>query len=196
MISQENQSIQTRREQNVSERRRERNRNRLILFGAILIFIAGTVFSFRKTQTDNLKVAAEGLPMGDFKLTDVNGQTVSPQDYRKGPLLINFWATWCPHCRDEMPLLQAYYEAYRSSGLTILAVNCGDTQSETANFVNQYNLSFPVGLDRDRQITYRLGIRSLPTSILVGIDGVVKVIHVGSWTKDSIQAEITPLIDP
>jgi thiol-disulfide isomerase/thioredoxin len=196
MDLQESQLTQTRREQNASERRRERNRNRIIWFGVFLLFVAGTFLSFRKTKGDDLKIAAAGLPLSDFSLPDINGQIIRPADYRTGVLLINFWATWCPHCREEMPLLQAYYETYRSSGLTILAINSGDSQVETADFVEKYRLSFPVGLDSGSRITYRLGIHNLPTSILVGIDGVVKVIHVGSWTEASIQSEITPLIDP
>ena len=132
--------------------------------------------------------------MEDFKLTDIHGKTVRLSDFAGKAVLINAWATWCPPCKAEMPDLNAYYQAHQDEGFVILAVNAGDSASQAAAFASQKGLAFPVLLDPNTRFLTSLGVRSFPTSILVGSDGVVKTIHVGMFTPQSLDAEITPYL--
>jgi peroxiredoxin len=187
-------SYSARKSKIVLQRKQAKIRNGLILVGGILIFAAIIMVSFSKSKTNNVAPASVGSSINDFVLTDVNGKTVRLGDFHGKLILINAWATWCPPCKAEMPLLNQYYKVHVKDGFALLAVNAGDTQSETASFVDQHGLAFPVLLDPETQLLGQLGVNSFPTSILVGKDGKVKSIHVGMFTSESIEAEVTPLL--
>ena len=109
-------------------------------------------------------------------------------------MLVNAWATWCPPCKAEMPDLNAYYQAHQKDGFMILAVNAGDSASVTADFAAQKGLVFPVLLDPNLHLLDSLGIHSYPTSIVVGSDGIIKTIHVGMFTAEALESEVTPYL--
>ena len=132
--------------------------------------------------------------MGDFSLTDINSKTVHLSDYAGKAVLNNAWATWYPPCKAEMPDLNAYYQAHQADGFVLLAVNAGDPASDAAAFASQKGLAFPVLLDPNTSLFTSLGVHSFPTSILVGLDGVVKTIHVGMFTSVALEAEVTPYL--
>lgn len=135
-----------------------------------------------------------GRPLADFSLSDINGHTVSLSDYAGQWVLINAWATWCPPCKAEMPDLNAYYQAHQGQGFVILAINAGDPADAAADFAQQKGLTFPVLLDPEMSLLTSLGVQSFPTSILVGADGVVKTIHLGMFSTQTLEEEITPYL--
>jgi thiol-disulfide isomerase/thioredoxin len=184
----------SRREKAANQRRQEQIRNILLAAGSVLIIASILFASLSKSVTHNVIPARIGSALGDFSLSDVKGNTVHLSDYKGKTVLINAWATWCPPCKAEMPLLNRYYQSHAQDGFILLAVNAGDSQNEAASFANQKGLAFPVLLDPGTQLLGRLGINSFPTSILIGRDGVVKTIHVGMFTPESIEAELTPLL--
>jgi cytochrome c biogenesis protein CcmG, thiol:disulfide interchange protein DsbE len=188
---------ESKREQNAAkrQRQRERTRNTFVTAGLILIFIAVILFSLGNHPNQSVSPFQIGAPLGEFSLNDINGKTIHLSDYKGQLVLINAWATWCPPCRAEMPLLDAYYQAHREQGLVILAVNSGDSQEQTAAFARASSLSFPVLVDPGSVTVHGIGINNLPTSILVGKDGAVKAVHIGMFTEDSLEAEITPLLN-
>ncbi len=136
-----------------------------------------------------------GQAMPDFTLTSLAGNPVRASDYAGRPVLVNAWATWCPPCRAEMPALHAFYQAHRAEGFELLAVNAGEGRSDVASFIAQQGFTFPVLLDPGTRVLGGLGIQSYPTSILIGRDGVVKRIHIGLFTPESLEAEIAPLLN-
>jgi len=167
----------------------------LIIAGAALVVIALVVLSTNGASASiNVSRVKIGSPLGNFTLTDINGKTVRLSDYAGKPVLLNAWATWCPPCKAEMPLLNQYYQAHKNTGFVILAVNAGDPQANAADFANQNGLSFLILLDPSTRLLDALGISDFPTSILIGKDGIVKTIHVGMFTQQTLDAEITPLI--
>lgn len=135
-----------------------------------------------------------GSPLSDFSLADLSGQKVQVSDYAGKVVLLNAWATWCPPCRAEMPALNDYYRQHASDGFIILAINAGETAVEAGAFVEEKGLAFPVLLDPQTRLLNGLNIRSFPTSVLVGRDGVVKDIHIGLLTPELIEAKIGPLL--
>jgi peroxiredoxin len=183
------------RQARAAERRRKQQRNIILLVtGGLLILIAAGFLLLKDAPVKELGPAQVGQPLGDFSLTDIAGRTVQLSDYAGKFVLINAWATWCPPCKAEMPDLNAFYETYQDNDFIILAVNGGDPASEAAAFADQVGLTFPVLLDPNTQVLDSLGVHSYPTSILVGPDGVVKTIHIGMFTPEMLEEEITPFI--
>jgi len=136
-----------------------------------------------------------GAPLGNFNLIDINGSRVQLSDYAGRPVLINAWATWCPPCKQEMPELDAYYQKYRSLGFVVLAVDAGETQAQVSAYIQQMGLTFPVLLDPDEHLMDTLHINDFPTSVLVGRDGLVKMIYVGALDQATIDARVTPYVN-
>jgi peroxiredoxin len=195
MNSSNKQSNQSRRERVSAFRRQERNRSNWLFIVAIIILASIVYLTLSSRSTaQNVSPVRIGASLGDFTLNDLSGKAVHLSDYKGKPVLINAWATWCPPCRAEMPLLSQYYLAHRQQDFVLLAVNAGDPKSDAAAFASQNDLPFTVLLDPGVQLLEDLGVHSYPTSILVGRDGKVKTIHFGMFTQDTIDTEITPLL--
>lgn len=155
---------------------------------ALLVFLIG------QDGGNQVRPVRVGQELSEFKLTDVNGETVHLSDYAGRVVLVNAWATWCPPCRAEMPALNAYYQEHAQDGFVILAVSAGDTPADAAAFAQAYHLAFPVLLDPQTELLNGLNVRSFPTSILVDREGIVRDIHIGLFTPDQLEATIGPLL--
>jgi peroxiredoxin len=112
-------------------------------------------------------------PAPDFTLSALDGAPVRLADYRGQPVLINFWASWCLPCREEMPLLN---EAYSGGRLVVIGVNALnlDEERDARDFVAEMDVSFPIAFDADGAVQRAYSVRGLPTSFVVGPDGVVQ----------------------
>ncbi len=174
------------RAQRRADRRRARLQVWLLVCGGALVF-AGLLFWSLSPKGNSLGPARVGEPAGDFVLADLNGRPVHLSDYQGQVVLINGWATWCPPCRAEMPTLQAFYEAHREQGFSLLAVNAGEGQPAVTGFVSQMGFTFPVLLDPGERVLSGLGTAGLPTSFVIGRDGMVKYIHAGGITGDVLE---------
>jgi peroxiredoxin len=131
----------------------------------------------------------------DFALETLDGQTVSLADLRGQVALINFWATWCPPCREEMPAIQNVYDRYRDHGFTVLAVNLLETNAEVVAFAEELDLTFPILMDRQGQVFERYRVRGLPTTFFVDRAGVVRSVKVGGpMSEDFIEGQVTDLL--
>ena len=118
----------------------------------------------------------------DFKLQSLDGETVSLNDLRGRPVMLNFWASWCGPCRAEMPLIQEIFESqeWSDTGLVILAVNIGESKATAAEFMAENNLSFPVLLDTSQDVAREYNIRNIPATLFIDRDGMIKDIKVGA----------------
>lgn len=127
---------------------------------------------------------ADALP--GLELVDLDGRPISLAQWHGQRLLINFWATWCPPCRAEMPALEALYQANKDDGFVVVAVNSGEGAEAVRQFVEEYGLTFPVLLDPQGAAQDRLGIRYLPTSIFVDSRGVMRSRWQGALSPDQM----------
>ncbi len=132
-----------------------------------------------QTATETEKPGlATGDVAPDFELTTLAGDTVKLSDYRGKTVMLNFWASWCPPCRSEMPHMENYYNANKDSGeMEILAVNMTKTEKNkkksAKEFVDEYKLTFPILLDVDSDVMKMYQIKVYPTSYIINAEGVI-----------------------
>jgi thiol-disulfide isomerase/thioredoxin len=124
----------------------------------------------------------------DFSLTSLSGDTVTLSDLRGKTVVLNFWASWCAPCRQEMPLLQATYEAYGGDGLVVLAVNMGEEGRRVRGFAEDMAVTFPVFADEKTSVGTLYRVRGAPTTYFVDRDGVVRQRFVGQLTAGMLGA--------
>jgi len=133
----------------------------------------------------------------DFTLSDLEGHPVALSDFQGHPIVLNFWATGCPPCREEMPALQAIYERYRDDGLVVLAVNVlifERGKGAVLAFVREYELTFPVLLDGEGDVMNLYGVRALPTTFFIDREGLIRERVVGGpMPEDFLEERLEPL---
>lgn len=164
------------------------NRPRIKLVAVLALLVAGLVIAGCAESTPN-----QGLQIGpqigklapDFTLPSLDGQTVSLNDLRGQPVFINFWASWCPACREEMPLIQTVHErqAGQSQSAIILGINVGESPSTVEGFMQENELSFPVLLDITQTVAQNYNIRAIPTTFFIDSEGIIREIKIGAFTS-------------
>ncbi len=131
----------------------------------------------------------------DFTLVQLKGDPLTLSSFRGKPVLINFWATWCPPCRRELPALQAAYTAYQGK-IGFIAVNVKEDAATVAALVDELGLTFPIALDPDGQVSdVAYEVRGIPTTIFVDAFGVVAARHVGPLDETTIENYLAPLLE-
>jgi peroxiredoxin len=139
-------------------------------------------------NSDELLEVGDAAP--DFELPTVDGETMSLGDYAGRPVILNFWATWCAPCRLEMPELQraqAEFDAVGEAGPVVLTINQDESAEQVTAFFDEVGLTLPALLDDNGEVGLAYGAYFLPTSVIVGPDGVVSAIHRGMISRDELE---------
>lgn len=131
-----------------------------------------------------------------LELADADGKLHRLADYRGKVVLVNFWATWCEPCREEMPSMERLRVAMQGKPFVVLAVNVGEGARTARRFADKMALGFPMLLDRDTKTTSAWGARVLPASFVVAPDGRIRYSYFGAidWTRDDVRAAIEGLM--
>ena len=131
-----------------------------------------------------------------LELKDLAGRTHRLEDYRGQVVLLNFWATWCVPCRDEMPSLEQLKQKLTGRPFVVLAVNVNEPDSRIRNFLSQLPLDFPVLLDTDGRTTKAWKIRVLPASFVIAHDGRIRYVVTGEldWANQHVVSVISELL--
>lgn len=128
-------------------------------------------------------------------LVDLQGNRFSLSDFRGKVVLVNLWATWCPPCKAEMPLLQDFYLKHKGEGFSVIAIEDGDPTQDVISFVKEYSLTFPVWLDPTYQATdYAFKTKNLPSSYVIDRYGKVRLAWVGAINPANLEQFVTPVI--
>jgi len=132
----------------------------------------------------------------DFTLRGSDGRNVRLDELRGQVVLVNFWATWCGPCREEMPRLDTLYQKYRKSGFVLLGVNVDDDPRTALATAAKLGVSFPVLLDTDKKVSKLYDLNTMPSTIVIDRDGKVRLVHQGyrAGTEADYEQQIRGLL--
>jgi peroxiredoxin len=144
--------------------------------------------------TSGLEALPEpGRPAPDFALPDLDGNTVRLSDFSGRPVVLNFWATWCAPCRLEMPELAQAAADYADRDLVVLAINQDETAEQVGDFLSEVGLSLTALLDAGGEVGAAYGAFFLPTTFIVGPDGIVGAVHRGILSRAELDDYLAAL---
>lgn len=164
----------------------------LVLVGAFVLLLAG-----RGSKMDEnilpLVAPEVGALAPDFEFKDMNtGETVTLASLRGKPVWVNFWATWCPPCRAEMPDMEKIYGEYKDKGLVILGVDVKEDARTVKDFTSSLELTWDFMIDADSAIADRYLVGNLPSHFYVDRNGVIQVVHIGGFSTITGTRHIDP----
>jgi len=145
-----------------------------VLFCSLMVSV---FFMFSAAYAENKSV---GLPKQmklfkapEFSLKNEDGKVFKLSDYKGKLVIINFWATWCPPCRYEMPAMERAWKKLKGKGVVLLAINVGEDENTIFEFTAKYPMTFPILLDRKGEVVKKYKVTGLPTTYIISTDGVV-----------------------
>jgi peroxiredoxin len=121
----------------------------------------------------------EGQQAPDFALKSSTGENLRLSEYRGDVVMINFWATWCGPCRQEMPLLDELYNRYQRVGFNLLGVNIDDDSRRAMQMAEELGIDFPVLFDASKEVSRLYEVEAMPVTVLVDREGTVRYVHHG-----------------
>jgi peroxiredoxin len=122
---------------------------------------------------------AAGVPAPGFQLQMMNGKSLALSDLKGQVVLINFWASWCGPCRQEMPILDQLYRSYKEAGFTLVGVNVEPSVGDAKKFLQGTPVSFPILLDPQSKVSNLYEVSGMPSTVIVDRNGVVRYVHRG-----------------
>ena len=162
----------------------------------VVILVAGaawTAASRVTTAQATRERARRATP--EISLPTLDGRMFRLSEQLGKPVIVNFWATWCPPCRAELPAFEEVYKNHRSDGLVIVGVDIAEPQDVVTKFVADMGLTFPIALDSDGEALALYRVQGLPTTLFVGRDGTILDVTVGGpLTKAAIESKVTDLM--
>jgi len=152
-----------------------------ILLGIFFSILLGTTLFVRYNSAEsrnyglNLGVQEYAVPLEakDFTLTDINNKRVSLKNYRGKIVMLNFWATWCLPCRQEMPSMEKLYRQFKDKGFVVISVASGEDSKSVNAFIKKYNITFPALLDSNLEVTDHYKVWALPTTYFINPKGEI-----------------------
>lgn len=169
----------------------------LLLVGALLLGSAWILYSREETTIPTTEGLTEAPTAGylapDFSLETLNGDTFTLGALRGQPVVLNFWATWCPPCRVEIPHFEQASRTYNGQ-VAIVGIDDGEPAARVGPFVQEMGMSYAVPLDEDSVVSRRYQVNSLPTTFFIGADGVIQNVHIGLINQAVLEEKIEALI--
>ncbi|MCF7927579.1 MAG: TlpA family protein disulfide reductase [Spirochaetales bacterium] len=167
---------------------------RILLVVALVVALTAVAGAQRVTIPEDLagKMKSAGLQIIEdeveapaFTVSNLDGGQISLSSFRGKVLFLNFWATWCPPCRKEMPSMERLYQTLKGEEFEILAVDLREKPEDVKSFVSDGGYTYPIGIDSKGSVGGMYGVRSIPTSYLIGPNGYVIAGTVGGREWDS-----------
>jgi len=150
-----------------------------------------------QTQAQVGSVPKEGFTAPDFTLSLLDGGEITLSELRGQVVLVNFWTSWCPPCRKEMPAIESVYRNYKDIGLVVIGLNltAQDSRPDVSAFVQEMGVTFPIALDINNAVGISYRVTALPTSFFIDRKGVIRSVIVGGPMSEAlIQSKVEELL--
>ena len=131
----------------------------------------------------------------DISLENLEGKEESLKNYLGEVVMVNFWATWCPPCKAELPVLQKYYEDHVDEGFTIIGIDGGEPQEQVAAFIATTDVTYPIWLDLEGEGSRAFNANSYPSSFVIDRDGTIVLAWTGQISLEMLEKHVTPVIE-
>ncbi len=185
--------------------KKQARQNNLMLLAAVVLILGGIgtlVWLSWKTAAPQPATNSYGAPalaqqggtVTDFSIGSLAGGNLALSDFAGEVVIMNFWATWCPPCRAEMPGLNRFYETHRGKGLVLLAINVEEGVELVRPFIQNNNFTFPVLLDEQGRVAQQYSTRSYPTTFIIDREGVIQHVQTGIISEDELARVVLPLL--
>lgn len=158
----------------------------VLLFGLLTVAIVQAMEKDEKP--DNLPGLKIGVKAPDFELEDLSGKKVKLSDYQGKKVILNFWATWCPPCKEEMPAMEKFYQN-AGDDVVILAVNI-DPQFDVKGFADKMGITFPILLDKDDKVNSAYSVMTIPTTYFINEEGLIANKYMTSMSEELMKKYI------
>ena len=162
----------------------------MLAVGGVIAVLALLGWGFARTTAGQVDQG----PAPDFELATFDGGTIRLSDLRGQVVVINFWASWCIPCREEAPILEATWRAYRERGVVFIGVNYVDTDREALAYIEELDLTYPNGPDLRTRIAQAYRIQGVPETFFVDRQGFLRGVHIGPITEEQLEARIEALL--
>lgn len=183
----------------VREKKKNKMRNRyiyrasiLLVLGAALVYALITNLSGEKDTSHDI-----GDEAPNFELIQINDKNeeekVNLSELKGKGVMLNFWGTWCAPCREEMPYMESLYPTYKEKGVEIVAVNLDQSELKVQQFIDEFDLTFPVPHDVRDEVRELYGIGPLPSTVFINPDGVIEDIVIGALTLDRLEGHLNDI---
>lgn len=157
----------------------------------VVLLVVVIIASFAMGRTPKKMEVAGDDPFAalGFSLEDLNGKVHSLEEYKDKVIFLNFWASWCPPCRAEMPSMQKLYESWDKKQFVMLAVNVRESENKVREFAEKNGYSFPILLDRDGAVADKYKVQGIPATYIIrdGGESIVGVVGAREWTIEELQ---------
>jgi len=167
----------------------------LLAYCLCLLLLNVMPLSAEVSGVQTLPEIAKPFPAADFSLQGEDGKIYRLSEYRGKVVVLNFWATWCPPCREEMPSLERLWQKVKAKDIVVLAVNVGEDTDTIFEFSGNYPMSFPIPMDQKGEVIKQYPVMGLPTTYVISPEGMVTHRAVGSraWDNDELISTLEQL---
>jgi peroxiredoxin len=166
------------------------------VFSVVIVAVALTIYFLERPSRPIARRAspAEHAVAPDFSLPDLSGQQLTLSAYRGKVVLLDFWATWCDPCRDEIPRFVELQNNYREQGLRIIGVSMDDGPEPVREFYRRFQMNYPVVMGNAKMGELYGGVLGLPVAFVIGRDGRIYAKHIGATEVSAFEKEIRGLL--
>ena len=166
---------------------------RILIYGIVALCLLGLYIAGRRTAAEP-KPAAAGNAAPDFTVADINGHKLTLSDYRGKVVLLDFWATWCTPCREEIPHFVEMQEKYGPQGFQVVGISMDDDAKPVREFYQEYKLNYPVAVGDDKLADKFGGVFGLPINFVIDREGRIRSRHPGATDVSVFDREVSDLL--
>lgn len=164
----------------------------------IVVLLGGAAWA-KDPAFEDMEVTHVSTPTvaADFTLPAPDGTKIRLAQLRGRVVFVNFWATWCPPCRVEMPSMERLHQQFKGRGLAMLAIDIGESPKQVARFMKEFRLNFPALVDADSAVASRYGVQGIPVTVLIDRNGRIVGRAVGprDWASPEGHTLIRSLLE-